>query len=79
MNNDGTWLGIEIAAILLTYVIGMLCLLAFLFGFGSPITILEGAFVSVSWWVVSLKIKEYRHESLHPPDENAKDLSVKSK
>lgn len=79
MKSDQAWLSIEIVSILLTYVIGMMCLVAFLLGIADPITLLEGAFLSVSWWVVSLKIKEYRYETFHPPDEKDEAVSVKSK
>lgn len=79
MKGDQMWLTIEIVSILLTYAIAMMCLVAFLLGFADPITLLEGCFLAVSWWVVSLKIKEYRYETFHPPNEKDKVVSVKSK
>lgn len=69
MKTDGAWLSIEIASILLTYIIAMCCLIGFLLGTANPYTLIEGIFLAIAWWVVSMAIRDYRYKTFHPPDE----------
>lgn len=71
MKTSDPWLGVEIFSILLSYAIGMSCFVSMLLGAIQPSVLAEGIFLTAAWWVVSIRIRDYRRRTGHPPDESA--------